>query len=297
MKVLSNKKYSHIISWMPSGKSFMIHKPKLFAVQVLPFEFKQAKHSSFTRKLHRWGFMRHYRGDEAGAFFHKDFQAGRLDLAEKMSCYTANGKSSDPVTVEKPPAISSNTHNNAVAVKPKAVRAPILDHRASSNQPPTSLPLSMSATTPTNVSFQGFPMDIDTSMDYALRDINTQTLVSIQNHASVGLRSMIQTELRRRLFILQEQQQREAKLNALKQQQQFLLPTGPYHRAWNEPAQNLDQNRLLIALASRNIAQQRHQLSTNNAFNSMNIKPDNRICYATHRSTLPPINTEAAKTA
>ena len=91
MKVLSDDKYTHIISWMPSGKSFMIHKPKLFAAQVLPLEFKQAKHSSFTRKLHRWGFMRHYRGDEAGAFFHEDFQEGRLDLAENMTCYTGNG--------------------------------------------------------------------------------------------------------------------------------------------------------------------------------------------------------------
>lgn len=87
MKVLSCKEYNHIINWMPSGKSFSIKKPKLFTAQILPEHFKSAKYSSFTRKLHRWGFMRHYRGEEAGAFFHEEFQRDRLDLVEKMTCY------------------------------------------------------------------------------------------------------------------------------------------------------------------------------------------------------------------
>lgn len=52
--------------------------------------FKQAKYSSFTRKLHRWGFMRHFRGDESGAFYHEHFRKGDLDLAEKMVCLKAD---------------------------------------------------------------------------------------------------------------------------------------------------------------------------------------------------------------
>jgi len=98
MKVLSNKEYSHVIAWMPSGKSFTIRKPKLFAALVLPQEFKQAKQSSFTRKLHRWGFMRHYRGCDAGAYFHKDFQKGRLDLAERMTCFTGKATTSETLS-------------------------------------------------------------------------------------------------------------------------------------------------------------------------------------------------------
>jgi HSF-type DNA-binding len=86
MKVLSEPKFTHIIEWLPSGKSFVIHKPKLFATDILPKHFKSAKYSSFTRKLHRWGFVRHFRGGESGAFFHDDFQKGRLDLAEAMTC-------------------------------------------------------------------------------------------------------------------------------------------------------------------------------------------------------------------
>jgi len=87
MKVLSQKEYSDIITWLPDGKSFTIVRPKAFVAEILPSHFKQAKYSSFTRKLHRWGFQRHLRGEEAGAFFHKLFQRGRLDLVEKMTCY------------------------------------------------------------------------------------------------------------------------------------------------------------------------------------------------------------------
>lgn len=87
MKVLSMKEFRHIIAWTPSGKSFSIIKPKLFTAEILPTYFKSAKFSSFTRKLHRWGYMRHYRGPEAGSFFHKDFQRGQLEMAEKMTCY------------------------------------------------------------------------------------------------------------------------------------------------------------------------------------------------------------------
>ena len=100
MKVLSNKEFHHIIKWMPSGESFAIIKPKAFVTDVLPEFFKTAKYSSFTRKLHRWGFMRHYRGEESGAFYHKDFKKDRLDLVEKMTCHKAE-------PVKSPPAVST----------------------------------------------------------------------------------------------------------------------------------------------------------------------------------------------
>ena len=87
MKVLSTKRYNHIISWTPDGKSFSILRPKAFATEILPNYFKEAKYSSFTRKLHRWGFQRHLRGSETGAFFHKHFQRDRLDLLDLMSCH------------------------------------------------------------------------------------------------------------------------------------------------------------------------------------------------------------------
>lgn len=87
MKVLSSKEFEHIIAWMPSGMSFSIVDSKAFVADVLPEQFKSAKYASFTRKLHRWGFMRRYRGEESGAFYHKLFQKDRLDLVEQMTCH------------------------------------------------------------------------------------------------------------------------------------------------------------------------------------------------------------------
>eukprot|EP00529_Nitzschia_sp_RCC80_P020810 CAMPEP_0113473170 /NCGR_PEP_ID=MMETSP0014_2-20120614/17903_1 /TAXON_ID=2857 /ORGANISM="Nitzschia sp." /LENGTH=396 /DNA_ID=CAMNT_0000365923 /DNA_START=532 /DNA_END=1722 /DNA_ORIENTATION=+ /assembly_acc=CAM_ASM_000159 len=100
MKVLSDRNLSHIVAWTPSGRSFVILKPKLFAEEILPEHFKSAKFSSFTRKLHRWGFMRHYRGEEAGAYYHDEFQRGRLDMVEKMSCHKAPPTGSLPISFD-----------------------------------------------------------------------------------------------------------------------------------------------------------------------------------------------------
>lgn len=83
MKVLSDEQHAHIISWMPSGRSFIILRPKAFETDVLPKIFKSAKYSSFTRKLSRWGFIRCDEG--TGEFRHPKFQKGRIDLVEKMA--------------------------------------------------------------------------------------------------------------------------------------------------------------------------------------------------------------------
>lgn len=112
MKVLSDRKFNEIITWTPSGKSFTIVDSKAFVADILPEHFKSAKYSSFTRKLHRWGFLRHYRGEESGAFYHPDFQKDRLDLVEKMTCKAEAPKAMAATT--KAPAAKK-----AVAAAPK----------------------------------------------------------------------------------------------------------------------------------------------------------------------------------
>jgi HSF-type DNA-binding len=95
LKVLSQTEYTEIITWLPDGKSFTIIRPKAFVAEILPDIFKSAKYSSFTRKLHRWGFQRHLRGEHAGAFYHKHFIRGRLDLVERMTCHKDDGTTMD----------------------------------------------------------------------------------------------------------------------------------------------------------------------------------------------------------
>ena len=43
--------YEDIISWSPSGLAFVIMDPKRFEKEVLPELFKEAKFSSFDRKV------------------------------------------------------------------------------------------------------------------------------------------------------------------------------------------------------------------------------------------------------
>ena len=91
----------------------MVLKPKVFAAEILPDHFKSAKYSSFTRKLHRWGFTRHYKGDDSGAYYHPEFQRDRIDLVEQMTCL----KAGEPTPV----AIKSNATESSSAVVSSAV--------------------------------------------------------------------------------------------------------------------------------------------------------------------------------
>jgi len=86
MQVLSSGRYDHIISWTPDGLSFVVKKPTLLVSDVLPLYFKEVKYTSFTRKLHRWGFVKILRGKELSAYFHKSFRRGHFELATQMHC-------------------------------------------------------------------------------------------------------------------------------------------------------------------------------------------------------------------
>jgi len=56
MHILSIKECQNSIRWMPNGCAFCIVDSKALVDQVLPRYFKEAKYTSFTRKLNRWGF-------------------------------------------------------------------------------------------------------------------------------------------------------------------------------------------------------------------------------------------------
>jgi hypothetical protein len=73
MDVLDRSDLVDIISWMPHGRAFIVKKPKLFAVDVLPRFFKQTKYLSFTRQLNLWGFKRITKGLDGGAYVSSPF--------------------------------------------------------------------------------------------------------------------------------------------------------------------------------------------------------------------------------
>jgi hypothetical protein len=87
MAILSNDKYSSVISWKANGRGFIINKKEQFSNEILPLYFpNQSKYSSFTRRLSRWGFHRVRSGVDMGVYHHPLFRKGDYGLCLQMHC-------------------------------------------------------------------------------------------------------------------------------------------------------------------------------------------------------------------
>lgn len=73
-----------IVSWLSHGRAFKIHKPKVFATDVMPNFFNQSKYTSFQRQLNLYGFSRCGRGVDSGAYYHELFLRGKPSLARGL---------------------------------------------------------------------------------------------------------------------------------------------------------------------------------------------------------------------
>jgi hypothetical protein len=116
MDLLNMPAAEHIVCWLPHGKSFMIVRPKMFATDIMPSYFRQAKYASFTRKLNRWGFRQVTKGPEHGAFHHDLFQRGKPILCLKMFC----GGTAYPKSAAKRRAAAATAAKAADAINPFA---------------------------------------------------------------------------------------------------------------------------------------------------------------------------------
>ncbi len=56
--MLSDRQYSHIISWMPHGRAWKVNNKELLMEEAAPKFFGQSKYASFARQLSGWGFKR-----------------------------------------------------------------------------------------------------------------------------------------------------------------------------------------------------------------------------------------------
>jgi len=55
MEILAEEDNHDAICWLPHGRAFVVRDRNLFAEKVMPRYFsRNAKYSSFTRKLNRW---------------------------------------------------------------------------------------------------------------------------------------------------------------------------------------------------------------------------------------------------
>ena len=85
MEQTDSQGYSHIVSWQPHGRAFLIHDSKKFVDVVLPMYFKHSKLSSFQRQLSLYGFVRlSHDGPDRGAYYHQCFLRGRPFLCSNI---------------------------------------------------------------------------------------------------------------------------------------------------------------------------------------------------------------------
>jgi hypothetical protein len=81
---------SHIISWQPHGRCFVVHKPELFKT-ILPHYFKLSKIASFQRQLNLYGFQRITRGPDKGGYYNELFLRNRPFLSHRIQRVKVKG--------------------------------------------------------------------------------------------------------------------------------------------------------------------------------------------------------------
>lgn len=82
---------SYIISWLPHGRSFLVHEPNEFTKFVLPRFFNQ-KYASFQRQLNLYGFSRITRhGADKHSYYHECFLRSKRFLCRGIIRIKING--------------------------------------------------------------------------------------------------------------------------------------------------------------------------------------------------------------
>ena len=75
---------SHAVSWLPHGRTFVVHDEKVFMESIVPKFFRQTKIRSFYRQLGLWGFTRLITGTDAGAWYNENFSREAPNKIKEM---------------------------------------------------------------------------------------------------------------------------------------------------------------------------------------------------------------------
>jgi hypothetical protein len=81
---VENTERASIVSWLPNGLGFRVHKPDQFTLHIMPLFFNQSKYRSFQRQLNIYSFQRITSGPDRGAYFHEFFVRFKESLFHRM---------------------------------------------------------------------------------------------------------------------------------------------------------------------------------------------------------------------
>lgn len=127
LKVTELLGQQHIISWLPHGRSFMIHRPLEFEEKVMGEFFKQTKLSSFKRQLNLYDFKRVTRGTDCGSYYHEMFLKGKPLLAKRMVRRKIKGTCRTPSNKKNQPSSLGNNNEDDDQQVPDFYTMPMVD--------------------------------------------------------------------------------------------------------------------------------------------------------------------------
>ena len=123
---------SDVVSWLPSGNGFIVHKPTEFCDKIVQKYFKQSKFKSFTRQLYIYGFSKIASGPHAGGFYHPKFVRG-----DKESCLSLKRNQVGDRRIKK----ANMPHPSAQTIK----RTPVMPSSLTQRFVPSTIPSSSSS--------------------------------------------------------------------------------------------------------------------------------------------------------
>lgn len=127
LKVTELLGQQHIISWLPHGRSFMIHRPLEFEEKVMGEFFKQTKLSSFKRQLNLYDFKRVTRGTDCGSYYHEMFLKGKPLLAKRMVRRKIKGTSRNTANKKNQSSSLGSSHDDDDQQVPDFYTMPMVD--------------------------------------------------------------------------------------------------------------------------------------------------------------------------
>ena len=111
--ILADKNCNSAITWLPSGKSFVILDRGVFTKQIMPRYLRETRFESFSRRLKRWNFKKIFLSGQSQAVYSHDlFQRDRLDLCKLMN---GNGNSCTNYDISKPELSENATTDKEIA--------------------------------------------------------------------------------------------------------------------------------------------------------------------------------------
>mmetsp|Transcript_6575 Transcript_6575/g.13974 ORF Transcript_6575/g.13974 Transcript_6575/m.13974 type:complete len:507 (-) Transcript_6575:134-1654(-) len=114
MKYAERNSMDDIVSWMPGGKAFCVHKKELFCEQVLLIAFGDSSYKSFEKQLKNWSFQ--CDDIEIGKVYsNPSFMRGRKSLC--IDWFSKNTKTKSTPIKSNYGATMATTSNNISIMK------------------------------------------------------------------------------------------------------------------------------------------------------------------------------------